>query len=94
MYIIYMDGVVRMMNARVLGKGLELLSVNGGRFEIKQLFFADDTALLADSEKLNRVVSEFCRVCERRKYRVNVGNSKVICLRNVNGSLMYVTLNS
>ena len=35
-----MDGVVREVNARVLGKGLEVLSVNGGRFEINQLLFA------------------------------------------------------
>ena len=27
------------MNLRVLGKGLELLSANGGRYEINQLFF-------------------------------------------------------
>ena len=58
------------MNVRVLGKGLELLSANGGRFEINQLLFADDTALVADSEvKLGRLVSEFGRVCERRKCR-------------------------
>ena len=31
MYI-FMDGVVREMNVRVLGRGLELLSANGGRF--------------------------------------------------------------
>ena len=31
---VYMDGVVREVNARVLGKGLELLSVNRGRFDI------------------------------------------------------------
>ena len=30
---------------RVLGKGLELLSAYGGRFEINLLLFADDTAL-------------------------------------------------
>ena len=48
--IVYMDGVVREVNVRVLVKGLELLSVNGGRFEINQLLFADDTALVADSE--------------------------------------------
>ena len=30
----YMDGVVRLVNVRVLGKGFELLSVNVGRFEI------------------------------------------------------------
>ena len=33
---------------------------------------------MADSEKLCRLVSEFGRVCERRKLRVNVGKSKVI----------------
>ena len=45
-----MNGVVREVNVRVLGKGLELLSPNGGRFEINQLLFADDTALVADSD--------------------------------------------
>ena len=56
-------GVVREVNARVLGKGLELLSVTGGRFEINQLLLADDTALMADSkEKLCRLVGEFGRV--------------------------------
>ena len=40
----YMEGVVREVNVRVLGKGLELLSANGGRFEINQLLFADDVA--------------------------------------------------
>ena len=42
-----MDCVVREVNLTVLGKGLELLSVNGGRFDINQLLFADDTALVA-----------------------------------------------
>ena len=60
---VYMDGVVREVNVGVLGKGLELLSANGGRFEINQLLFADDTALVADSEeKLCRLVSEFGRL--------------------------------
>ena len=54
-----MDGVVREVNVRVLGKWLELLSASGSRFEIKELLFADDTALVADSEdKLCRLVSE------------------------------------
>ena len=54
-----------------------MLSANGGRFEINQLLFADDTALVADSEeKLCRLVSEFGRICERRKLGVNVGKSK------------------
>ena len=45
-------GVFREVNIRVLGKGLELLSANGGRFEINQLLFADDTALVADSREV------------------------------------------
>ena len=82
-----MDGVVREVNVRVLGKGLELLSANDGIFEINQLLFSDDTALVADSEeKLCRLVIEFGRVCERRKLGVNVGKSKVIrCSRYGNG---------
>ena len=47
LFNVYM-GVVREVNVRVLGKGLELLSANGGRFEINQLLLADDTALAAD----------------------------------------------
>ena len=91
-----MDGVVREVNVRVLGKGLELLSTNGGRFEINQLLFADDTALVADSEeKLCRLGSEFGRVCERRKLRVHVGKNKVMrCSRNGNECRMHVILNS
>ena len=61
------------MNVRLLGKGLELLSANGGRIEINQLLFADDTALVADSDQKHcRLVSEFGTVCERKKLRVNV----------------------
>ena len=71
--------MVREVNVTVLGNGLELLSANGGRFDINQPLLADDTALVADSEeKLCRLVNEFGRVCERRKLRVNVGKSKVM----------------
>ena len=76
-----------------------MLSANGGRFEINQLLFADDTALVADSEEnVCRLVSEFRRVCERRKLRVNEsmneGKSKVMrCSRygNGNGLIYYHT---
>ena len=83
------------MNVKVLEKGLELLSANGGRFEINQPLFADDTALMANSEeKLGRLVSEFGRVCERRKLRVNVGKSKVMrCSRHGNRDRMHAILN-
>ena len=40
------------------------------------------------------LVSEFGRVCERRKLRVNVGNSKVVrCSWYGKGSRMQVILN-
>ena len=50
---------------------------------------------MADSEeKLCRLVSEFGRVCERRKLRVNVGNSKVMrCSSYGHGNQMHVILN-
>ena len=55
-----MDGVVREVNVRVFKKGLELSSANCGRFEINQQLFADDTALVADSEeKVCRLACEF-----------------------------------
>ena len=95
LFNVYMDGVVRKVNVNVLGKGLELLSANGCRFEINQLLFAYDTALVAYSEeKLVRLVGEFGRVSERRKLRVNVGKSKVMrCSKYGNGGLMHVILN-
>ena len=42
------------------------------------MLFADDAVFVADSEeKLCQLVTEFGRVCERRKLKVNVGKSKV-----------------
>ena len=95
LFSVYMDGAVREVNVRVLWKGLELLSANGGRFEINQLLIADDAAVVADSEeKLGGLVSEFGRVCERRKLRVNVGKSKVMrWSRYGNGDRMHAILN-
>ena len=51
---------------------------------------------VADSEeKLCRLVSEFGRVSERRKLKVNVGKSKVMsCSRYGNGDRMHVIPNS
>ena len=76
----------------MIGKELKLLSANGSRFELNRLLF---TALVTDSEeKLRRLVSEFGRICERRKLRVNVDKSKVMrCSRYGNGGRMHVILN-
>ena len=79
---------------RVLGKGQELLTANDGWSEINMLLFADDTTLVADSEKLCRLVREFGKVCERRKLRVNIGKSKVMsCSRYGNWGRMHLILN-
>ena len=95
LFNVYMDSVVREGNVRMLRKGQALLRANGGRFEINQLLFPDDTAILADSEEmLCKLVSEFGRVCKRRKFRVYVCKSKVMrCSRYGNGR-MNVILNS
>ena len=90
-----MDGVVREVNARVLGKGLELLNANGRRFEINLMLFLDDTALVADSEEQLCILgSGVGRLGKRRKLRVNVGKSKVMrSSRYENGGQMHVILN-
>ena len=43
------------------------------------MLFADDTALVADSQdKLQRMLDSFGRVCGRRKLVVNVTKSKMV----------------
>ena len=39
------------------------------RVSDKRFLFVDDTALVADSEELHKLESEFGKVCERRKLR-------------------------
>ena len=95
LFNLYIDGVVREVNARVLGRGLKLVNGNDNEWELNQLLVADDTVVVADSErKLCQLVTEFGRVCERRKLQVNVGKSKVMrCTRNEDGARMNVMLN-
>jgi hypothetical protein len=46
---------------------------------VNQILYADNTALIADKDcKLQKLVSEFGGVCERRKLSVNVAKSKVM----------------
>ena len=95
LFNLFIDGVVRQVNASVLGHGLGLVDERDYMWELNQLLFADDTVFVADSEeKLCRLVEEFGRVCERRKLRVNVGKSKVMrCTRGEGGVRMNVCLN-
>ena len=60
--------VVRKINARVNGEGAKMMDADGRVWELCQILFADDTALVADSEeKLQKLVEEFGRVSKRRK---------------------------
>ena len=62
---------------------------------LSQLLFADDTALMAESaEQLQCLVTEFGRVCKRRKLRINVNKRKVMCIeRNEKPTPLNITLN-
>ena len=63
-----MDGVVREVNVKVLGKGLELLGANGSRFEITSCYLQMiQHQWLTQEEKLCKPVTEFGIICERRK---------------------------
>ena len=85
---LYIDGVVREVNARVLGRGLKLVDRNDNGWELNQLLFADS------ERKLCQLMTEFGRVCERRKLRANKGKSKIMrCTRNEDGARLNVILN-
>ena len=52
----------------MLDRGLKLVDGTDSEWELNQLLYADDTVVVADSErKLCQLVTEFGRVCERRK---------------------------
>ena len=51
LYNLYINGVVREVNVRVLGRGLKLVAGNDNAWQLNQLLFADDTVVLADSEE-------------------------------------------
>ena len=53
--------------------------MGGNTGKVSGLLFADDTTLMAESESnLQKYISAFVRVCERRKLKINVGKSKVM----------------
>jgi hypothetical protein len=50
---------------------------SGGEWQLNQILYANDTALVADEKcRLQRLVNEFGRVCERRELYMNVAKSK------------------
>ena len=95
LFNMYMDGVVREVYCRVTGKGVKMRVDGESEWMLSQLLFADDTALVAESaEQLQCLVRKFGRVCERRKLRVNVDKSKVMCVGEIlEPSLLNIMLN-
>ncbi len=84
---------MREIHARMLGRGLSLVNADGREWNLSQLLFADDTALVADSEGRMRQLKEFGRMCKRRKLKVNESKSKVMkCSRLVDGKRINVAL--
>ena len=65
---IYMNGVVRIVNARMISKGLSLVNSDDIEWKINHLLLANYTVLVMDSEeKLCQLVEEeFGQVCKRR----------------------------
>ena len=67
-----MEGVVREVNAKVLGRGLMLKDQEDKDWRVNQLLYADDTFLLGDSkENIQKLLNEFDKVCERIKLKVS-----------------------
>ncbi len=78
LFNIFIDGCMREMKAEVGRIGAKV-KLNGVDWSVAACLFADDTVLLAESErKLQRVVDQFHNVCSTRKLRVNAGKSRVM----------------
>ena len=78
LFNIYMDGVMREFKVRTQGEGAKM-NRNGREWMVPACLYADDAVLFAESElKLQKLVKEFDRVCDRRKLKVNEGKSKVM----------------
>ncbi len=81
LFNIYMDGCIREMKVKVRDLGARL-NVRGVEQPVVASLYADDTVLLAESERmLQRIVDEFDRICKRRKLKMNAWKSMVPPLR-------------
>ncbi len=75
LFSIFMDGCMREMKIKVVNEGAKL-RLNVEMWSVVTRLFADDTVLLAKSERdLQKVAYEFYSVCKRRKLKENAGKS-------------------
>ena len=74
--------MIRPVNEGAIGKGVKLRDENGGGGKIKQLLYADDIVLVAETrEHLQYIVSEFERACDSMNLEINVGKHKVLTIK-------------
>ena len=80
LFNVYMDGVMREVRGKIGDVGVSLWDKSRNcEWKAEWMMFADDTALVGDSEeKLQRLVKEFGDACTRRKLTVNVSKSKIM----------------
>ena len=90
LFNIYMDGVIRQLNARILGRRLSL--VNTSEWMLNQLFVGDTTLVVGLEEKLCQLLQEFGQV-SRRNLRMSGNKSKVMKYRRVGGRRINAALN-
>ena len=64
------------------GEESEIERWEWGGCEIKQVLYADDTALVTETrEHLQHIVSEFERACDIMGLKINVGKKKVLTIK-------------
>ena len=75
LFNIIFNRVVRQLNERTTGMGLKLGYTSGGSgWEIKEVLYADDTVLVAETrEHFQHIVNEFERAYDRIQLKFNVG---------------------
>ena len=74
---IFFDRVVRRVNERTAGRRGKVRDENGGSWKIKQILYADNTMLVAESrEHLQHIVNEFERTCDIMELKVNFKKGK------------------
>jgi hypothetical protein len=76
-------------------RAVALVSDIDREWQVNKILYADDTALVADKEStLQRLVTEFGKVCEKINLSVNVTKSKVMRLtRSENANNLNMTVN-
>ena len=84
---IFFERVIRLVNEKATGRGVVLGDDNGREREIKQVFNADDTVLVAKTKyHPQHIVNEHERACDRKGLKINVG--KCQWLKRIRGGVV------